>query len=125
MRSPVLRFAMLLPGVHPRDRVLSTSRHRRGRGLRESYYAGCEPRELSAICLRACYAMSGIDLAYGAICLRACYVMSDTFEAYGPTKLPYSSMHAVLTWPTRLRVRYAMSVLISRMVLPGDRLHGH
>eukprot|EP00961_Rhodomonas_salina_P062717 841919-Rhodomonas_salina.1 len=28
------------------------------------------------ISLRACYAMSGTDIAYGAICLRACSAMS-------------------------------------------------
>eukprot|EP00961_Rhodomonas_salina_P255356 3451114-Rhodomonas_salina.6 len=40
----------------------------------------------SAICLRACYAMSGTDLAYGtmsAICLRASYAISGTDLAYG------------------------------------------
>eukprot|EP00961_Rhodomonas_salina_P212327 2867045-Rhodomonas_salina.10 len=34
----------------------------------------------SAICLRACYAMSGTDLVYPAICLRACYAISGTTD---------------------------------------------
>eukprot|EP00961_Rhodomonas_salina_P206355 2785665-Rhodomonas_salina.4 len=38
--------------------------------------------ESPAICLRACYAMSGTGLGYAAICLRACYVMSGTDVAY-------------------------------------------
>eukprot|EP00961_Rhodomonas_salina_P106831 1438386-Rhodomonas_salina.1 len=46
---------------------------------------------LSAICLSACYAMSGSDLAYSAtghcgICLRACYAMSGTDLVYAPTR---------------------------------------
>eukprot|EP00961_Rhodomonas_salina_P183139 2472361-Rhodomonas_salina.1 len=32
----------------------------------------------SATCLRACYALSGTDLAHGATCLRACYALSGT-----------------------------------------------
>eukprot|EP00961_Rhodomonas_salina_P267808 3618292-Rhodomonas_salina.1 len=40
----------------------------------------------SAICLRACYAMSGTDLAYGAICLRSCYAMSGTDLGYAATR---------------------------------------
>eukprot|EP00961_Rhodomonas_salina_P112726 1516425-Rhodomonas_salina.1 len=38
-------------------------------------------------CLRACYAMSGTDLAHAAICLRARYAMSGTDVAYGATAL--------------------------------------
>eukprot|EP00961_Rhodomonas_salina_P032704 441000-Rhodomonas_salina.5 len=37
----------------------------------------CAPRLVRPpICLRASYAVSGTDIAYGAICLRACYAMS-------------------------------------------------
>eukprot|EP00961_Rhodomonas_salina_P053365 715700-Rhodomonas_salina.1 len=32
----------------------------------------------TASCLRACYAVSGTDIAYGTSCLRACYVMPGT-----------------------------------------------
>eukprot|EP00961_Rhodomonas_salina_P089066 1197985-Rhodomonas_salina.3 len=41
----------------------------------------------SAIDLRACYAMSGTDMAYGAI-LRASYAMSGTNVRYGATSRP-------------------------------------
>eukprot|EP00961_Rhodomonas_salina_P256409 3465224-Rhodomonas_salina.4 len=44
--------------------------------------------------LRACYAMSGTEIAYpvpcpvnSAIRLRACYAISGTDVAYGPTRL--------------------------------------
>eukprot|EP00961_Rhodomonas_salina_P256961 3472269-Rhodomonas_salina.3 len=33
--------------------------------------------------LRACYAMSGMGIAYGAVCLRACYAMPGTDPGYG------------------------------------------
>eukprot|EP00961_Rhodomonas_salina_P210323 2839784-Rhodomonas_salina.2 len=33
-------------------------------------------------CLRACYAMSGTDLAYGTVCLRVCYAISGTDLAH-------------------------------------------
>eukprot|EP00961_Rhodomonas_salina_P171013 2305774-Rhodomonas_salina.3 len=42
--------------------------------------------------LRACYAMSGTDLAYAAICLRACYAVSGTDLAMPGTDLAYAVM---------------------------------
>eukprot|EP00961_Rhodomonas_salina_P107605 1448719-Rhodomonas_salina.2 len=48
-----------------------------------------------AICLRACYAMSGTDLAYGG----TCYAMSGTDLAYGE-RCP------VLSWRTVSDVQY-------------------
>eukprot|EP00961_Rhodomonas_salina_P272132 3677535-Rhodomonas_salina.2 len=58
MRCPVLTYAMLLPDT-------SCSRRRQVRS--------CIP-----YCLRACYAVSGTDTAYGAICLCVRYAMSGT-----------------------------------------------
>eukprot|EP00961_Rhodomonas_salina_P042438 570295-Rhodomonas_salina.1 len=37
---------------------------------------------ISAISLRACYVISGTDMAFGAICLRACYAMPGTELAW-------------------------------------------
>eukprot|EP00961_Rhodomonas_salina_P132472 1782750-Rhodomonas_salina.2 len=41
----------------------------------------------SAISLRACYALSGTDKAFGAISLRACYAIPRTDIAYGAVSL--------------------------------------
>eukprot|EP00961_Rhodomonas_salina_P008786 119595-Rhodomonas_salina.2 len=40
-------------------------------------------RRSYAISLRACYALSGTDLAYAAICLRVCYTLARTDLAKG------------------------------------------
>eukprot|EP00961_Rhodomonas_salina_P211617 2857511-Rhodomonas_salina.1 len=52
------------------------------RGVNE-IWAGIEEEVTSAMCLRACYAMPGTDLAYGAMCLRAYYAIPGTDRAYG------------------------------------------
>eukprot|EP00961_Rhodomonas_salina_P200038 2698302-Rhodomonas_salina.2 len=47
----------------------------------------------SAICLRACYAMSGTDISICscyAMSIFSCYAMSGTGRAYGPTCLRFS-----------------------------------
>eukprot|EP00961_Rhodomonas_salina_P267293 3611831-Rhodomonas_salina.3 len=59
----------------------------------------------SAICLRACYTMSGTGTAYGAIGLRACYADSGTDIPYGAIGLR-ATHSPVLSWcpsPTCLR----------------------
>eukprot|EP00961_Rhodomonas_salina_P116575 1569238-Rhodomonas_salina.1 len=55
--------------------------------------------------LCACYAMSGIDRAYGAVGLRARYAMSGTDLPYGATRVD------VIAGITHYQVRrpYAMS----------------
>eukprot|EP00961_Rhodomonas_salina_P177223 2389626-Rhodomonas_salina.1 len=63
----------------------------------------------SPLFLRACYAMSGIDMTYSAICLRACCAMSGTDFAHA----------AVL--PIPVPARYVMTTL-TYSVLPGWRL---
>eukprot|EP00961_Rhodomonas_salina_P304364 3941573-Rhodomonas_salina.6 len=56
-----------------------------------------------AICLRACYAMSGTDIGYGAICLRACYGMSGTDIGYGARYQPQPAIYQVaVSYPTHL-----------------------
>eukprot|EP00961_Rhodomonas_salina_P285130 3852977-Rhodomonas_salina.1 len=69
-RCPVLTYAMLLPGLPPE-------------------LSARPPRcaLLSAICLRACYAMSGTVTGYGVIILRSHYAMSGTDLAYAATRL--------------------------------------
>eukprot|EP00961_Rhodomonas_salina_P102978 1384880-Rhodomonas_salina.2 len=52
-----------------------------------------------AICLCACYAMPGSELAYGAICLCVCYAMSGTDIAYGATRLAISCGRSSLRSP--------------------------
>eukprot|EP00961_Rhodomonas_salina_P212800 2874220-Rhodomonas_salina.6 len=44
--------------------------------------------EWDGMVLRACYAMSGTDVAYAATCLRACYAMSGTDLANAATREP-------------------------------------
>eukprot|EP00961_Rhodomonas_salina_P174870 2358836-Rhodomonas_salina.4 len=63
----------------------------------------------SAICLRACYAMSGTEIAYSAICLRACYAMSGTEIADGAnclgTDMAYDAApRSVLQLDTKIRL---------------------
>eukprot|EP00961_Rhodomonas_salina_P223757 3025635-Rhodomonas_salina.1 len=62
----------------------------------------------SAICLRACYAMSGTDIVYGAIYPRVCYAMSGCYAILG-TELAYAAMRCL--------------ILSSRMVLPRVRCY--
>eukprot|EP00961_Rhodomonas_salina_P142866 1923228-Rhodomonas_salina.2 len=47
----------------------------------ERDYEGCVQVGVP-ISLRACYVMSGADLAHGAISLRDCYVLSGTDASY-------------------------------------------
>eukprot|EP00961_Rhodomonas_salina_P290102 3920213-Rhodomonas_salina.3 len=52
------------------------------------------PGELHAMLLRACYAMSGTDVAYAAMVPCTCYAMSGyeisgTDWAYNPTRTQY------------------------------------
>eukprot|EP00961_Rhodomonas_salina_P092859 1249926-Rhodomonas_salina.1 len=56
---------------------------------------------LRSIRLRACYAISGTDIAYGAVRLRACYAIPGTNLAYGAIRL--------LAYAFGLRACYAMS----------------
>eukprot|EP00961_Rhodomonas_salina_P073203 983480-Rhodomonas_salina.2 len=48
------------------------------------------------VSLCACYAMSGTEIAYGAISLRACYTMPSTDLAYGATSLSESERAILL-----------------------------
>eukprot|EP00961_Rhodomonas_salina_P232980 3147932-Rhodomonas_salina.1 len=52
-----------------------------------------------AIGLRACYAISGTDIAYAATCLRACYAMPGTDLAL---PCPVLTERAVRYQPMRL-----------------------
>eukprot|EP00961_Rhodomonas_salina_P303054 3941078-Rhodomonas_salina.6 len=97
MRCPVLRKRMVLCGV----RFPSLSAWR--------------GRNQVSISLRACYAMSGTDIAYGAISLRACYAMSGTgtfLSAY-----PFATRRPVLT--QRLSA-YARATRSANLVLTTD-----
>eukprot|EP00961_Rhodomonas_salina_P271116 3663327-Rhodomonas_salina.1 len=49
-------------------------------------------RSLRGSSLRACYAMSGTDLARGSILLRAFYTVSGTDLAYGATSAIFSAL---------------------------------
>eukprot|EP00961_Rhodomonas_salina_P132877 1788805-Rhodomonas_salina.2 len=63
------------------------------------YEVGCP------IFLRACYAMSGTNMAYGPICLRTYYVMPGTSAAHGAICLHTSAVRCpVQTWPMMLSV---------------------
>eukprot|EP00961_Rhodomonas_salina_P301868 3940643-Rhodomonas_salina.8 len=48
------------------------------------------------ICLRACYAVFGTDVAYAAICLHAFYAVSSTDIAYAPTVVAGASRRGTL-----------------------------
>eukprot|EP00961_Rhodomonas_salina_P027935 377831-Rhodomonas_salina.6 len=73
----------------------------------------------SAIVLRACYAMSGTEIAYVAIGLRPCYAMSGTGIAYGAIGLRACcsvSGSVLLTglWPST-RYRYEIPAISLRV----------
>eukprot|EP00961_Rhodomonas_salina_P167614 2258993-Rhodomonas_salina.9 len=61
------------------------------------------------ICLRVCYAMSGIDMAYRPICLRACYTMSGALPRdYSST--PRNQMQEFTFLCTAIAYKYARNV---------------
>eukprot|EP00961_Rhodomonas_salina_P302173 3940745-Rhodomonas_salina.11 len=100
------RWGMLLPGIGSGYRVDSTPvpitviagprelRYQRTRVLcdvrTDLAHAArrCPHQVSSAIGLRACYASSSTDTAYGAVVLHTCYAMSGTDPAHGATCLP-------------------------------------
>eukprot|EP00961_Rhodomonas_salina_P102001 1372005-Rhodomonas_salina.5 len=101
-RRPVLRAGMLLPGAGMRKEALSNSLSLSGFSV---------PKHGTV--LRARYAMSGTDLAYG---LRACYAMPGTGLAYLPTR----SLSAVQYLSSRMQARKTAPVQrTSRMSIPS------
>eukprot|EP00961_Rhodomonas_salina_P068485 919370-Rhodomonas_salina.1 len=80
-RCPVLTYAMLLPGpTGLRREPLAAVGPLKGISLRARYALSGTERAYGTVCPRA---MSGTKRASGAICLRARYALSGTERAYG------------------------------------------
>eukprot|EP00961_Rhodomonas_salina_P139218 1873633-Rhodomonas_salina.1 len=89
MRCGVLRWAMLRQAKLSPEKTITMHRYvvSSATCLRACYAMSGTDIAYGATCLRACYAVSGTDMAHGAVCLGACYAMSGTDIAYGGTRL--------------------------------------